>query len=267
MWLEVQASVPSDPSATTPFFQSGAWDAATGVLTRDAQLKIYEVALGRAGATMEPYPTQFHFVTNQIVFQDNRIPPAGFDTTNVKFDEMAPVPASLYPPTTANGTILQHWDDSSYTIAIPATATGDVQVTVSLLYQTASKDYVDFLQANGPRAGNAVTRGDDIKTVWQNHGKSEPVVMATQTFTVMNTAPFVPILDMAGANALDLSGAVEDMAVPAYDMMIIPNPKKPKHGCGVSVAGADWSDLGPLATLLVAGVLFSRRRRRPGARG
>jgi hypothetical protein len=266
MWLQVSATVPSDASMPPPFFQSGAWDPATGLLTRDTQLKIYEVALGRMGATMEPYPTQFHFVTNQIVFQDNRIPPAGFDTTNPKFDEMAPVPASLYPPTTPNGTVLRNWDDTSYTIAIPATATGDVQVTVTLLYQTASKDYVDFLQANGPRVGNAVTRGDDIKTVWLNHEKSAPVVMATQMFTVQNTAPFVPPPDMSGAVPPDLSGAVEDLAIPAYDMEIVPNPKKPKHGCGISVVGADWTDLGPLASLLVAGVLFSRRRK-SGARG
>jgi hypothetical protein len=264
MWLQVAASVPSDPRMPPPFFQSGAWNATTGVLTRDSQLKIYEVALGRLGAAMEPYPTVFHFVTNQIVFQDNRIPPAGFDMTNVKFDEMAPVPPSLYPPTTPNGTILQNWDDTNYTVAIPTTATGDVQVTVSLMYQTASKDYIDFLRTNN----SSNQRGEDITTVWNNHGKSTPVVMATQTFTVTNTAPFNPMYDMAGGAGLDLSGAVEDMAVPAYDMEIIPNPKKPKRGCGVSVAGADWSDLGPLASLLVAGVLFSRlRRRRPGARG
>ena len=262
MWLSVEASVPT-AAVPAPFFQSGAWDATTGVLTRDAQLKIYEVALGVAGAAMEAYPTQFHFVRNQIVFQDNRIPPSGFDTQDVKFDEMAPVPASLYP-TTAGGRYLQNWDDTSYRLAIPATATGDVQVVVKLLYQTASKDYIDFLQANG-RTGNGTTttRGDDMKTVWQNHGKSPPVVMATQTFTITNTAPFVP-LDAGPTAQPDLSATVEDMAVPgaSFDMEIPLGMKKPKHGCGVSVAGADWTDLGPLASLLVVGVMLSLRRRR-----
>jgi hypothetical protein len=262
MWLEVEASVPT-AAVTTPFFASGAWDPATGVLTRDSQLKIYEVALGVAGAAMEAYPTQFHFARNQIVFQDNRIPPAGFDTTAARFDEMAPVPASLYPPVTAGGTTLRNWDDTSYSVPIPATATGDVQVVVKLLYQTASKDYIDFLQANG-RTGNgtSVTRGDDMKTVWQNHGKSAPVLMATQTFTITNTAPFVP--QDAGAAQFDLSASVEDMTIPGsdFDMEITPGVKKPKHGCGVSVAGADWTDLGPLACLLLVGALVSLRRRR-----
>jgi MYXO-CTERM domain-containing protein len=249
MWLLVQASVPSDPSMPPPFFESGAWDLGSGVLTRDTQLKIYEVALGRRGAAMEPYPTQFHFVTNQIVFQDNRIPPAGFDMNNPAFDQMAPVPSSLYPPATPGGTTLRNWDDSSYTIPVPALATGDVRVTVSLLYQTASKDYIDFLRTANTTNG----RGEDITTVWNNHGRSTPVVMATQSFTVANTAPYVPPADMG---TLDMA-----VPLPPWDMIITPDPPKPQHGCGVSVAGADWSDLGPLATLLVAGFLLSRRRR------
>jgi MYXO-CTERM domain-containing protein len=263
MWLQVEAGIPSDPNATGPFFASGAWDAATGVLTRDAALKIYEVALGVSGAAAEPYPTQFHFVKNQIVFQDNRIPPLGFDPTAASFDELAPVPASLYPATT--GGKLPNWDDTSYTIPVPATASGDVVVTVSLLYQTASNDYVDFLQANN----TTNPRGNEMKLIWSNHDRSPPVVMATTTFTVTNTAPYVGPPDLATDATADLSAvAPDDLAAPSTgggdDLAggagggVMTGQK---HGCGVSIAGADWSDLGPLALLVIGGALVSRRRR------
>jgi hypothetical protein len=260
MWLQVSAAIPSDPSMPPPFFQSGAWNASTGALTRDNQLKIYEVALGVMGASVEPYPTQFHFAKNQILFQDNRIPPSGFDPSDPNFDQMAPViggSLSSYP-VQGNGK-LPNWDDSSYTFTIPTQATGDVAVSVSLLYQTASDDYINFL-SNGNTTNN---RGNDLRTVWMNHEKSPPVVMAQQMFTVTNTMPYVPpIVGDMSASVIDLSASAVDMTNGPGDLAVPLNPGYQGPGCVwvASVAGADFRDLGPLALLLVAGVILSRRR-------
>ena len=64
----------------------------------------------------------------------------------------------------------QYWDDTLY--ALPAGAT---QVSVSLNYQTTSKEYIEFL-----RDANVTNEAGQIAyDLWQSHGMSEPVNMDT----------------------------------------------------------------------------------------
>ena len=82
----------------------------------------------------------FHFVLNNTTVKDNRIPPRGYTVAAYDRPGMAPVGARY-----ANG---QYWDETVY--ALPA---GAVRVVASLYYQTASKEYIDFLRARGGAAG------------------------------------------------------------------------------------------------------------------
>ena len=272
MWLQVIASVPSQTlPAANPFFQSGAYDDTSGVLTRDAQAKVYEVELSIAGRTSAPNPPEFHFAANQIVWKDNRIPPLGFDTTIANYNEMQPVGA-VYP-TDGSGHLV-NYDDTNYSVPIPSFATGDVQIMVRLVYQTTSKEYVDFLR----QTNTSNQRGQDITTIWQNHGKGPFVVMASQTFNVSNSKPCVASAEICDGldndcnGMTDENGACDDMAVPA-DLAVAPDDlsattddastgKTKPSGCGVSVAGADWTDLGPLALLFALVLAFALRRAR-----
>jgi hypothetical protein len=280
MWLQVIAGVPGEMGAD-PFFQSGAYDDTTGVLTKDAQAKIYEVELSVAGKTAPPNPPEFHFVGNQIVWKDNRIPPAGFDPTldATTWPEIAPVGATY--PTDGNGHLV-NYDDTPYTVAVPPFATGNVMVTVRLVYQTTSKDYIDFLRSANTTNG----RGQDMTRIWQNHGRGPWVEMASTTFMVNNTAPCVPTTEICDGKDNDCDGVVDngdvcvDLSVPPDDLsapppddmamtmddggndqtdMMLARPKP--TGCGVSVAGADWSDLGPLGILIAGALLVARRWR------
>src|SRR5262249_37267854 len=80
MWLHVQAR----DGASTLLWESGAYDPATGVLTRDAQVKVYESKQGMWNPVTSSCETDaagselFHFVLNDCVALDNRIPPKGF---------------------------------------------------------------------------------------------------------------------------------------------------------------------------------------------
>jgi hypothetical protein len=205
MWLMVTAQ-----GGGQTLLDSGDYDSSTGILTRDGQLKIYEIELGAAGATPTAYPQQFHFVRNQIVYSDNRIPPSGFDSTAANFDEMAPVPARLYPTTSGK---LPNWDDTSYTVTLPPDAAGDLVVSAQLVYQTASKDYVDFLDAGN--SSNA--RGSDLKQVWLQHDRAPYVVMATASFSVpIVAAP--PGSDLALPSDLDASAELPDLSVAPADL-------------------------------------------------
>lgn len=131
-------------------FESGAYDAQTGVLADDPYLKVYEakLAIDSGAAVTET----FHFVLNNHVLKDNRIPPRGY--TVAAFDQpgLRPIAAAY-----ADG---QYWDVTTY--PLPADA---VAVAVVLYYQTASKEYVDFLRERGGADGVVLGQmWDDLKS-------------------------------------------------------------------------------------------------------
>jgi hypothetical protein len=158
MWLTVRAFAADGRQV----YMSGAYNSTTGVLAQDPDLKVYEVKQGitpELAAELGEAPGEsFHFVLNNTVIKDNRIPPRGF--TVAAFDTMGLQPVgAVY----ADG---QFWDETVY--ALPADA---VAVTAVLYYQTASREYVDFLRTNGSADG--ATLGE----LWDDD-KSPPVVMA-----------------------------------------------------------------------------------------
>jgi len=162
--------------------ESGVYDANTGVLTYDEQVKIYEVKPGLDSLTAplagEPEGPSFHFVLNNKVFKDNRIPPRGF--TNAAFAEFGGAPVAY---SYADG---QYWDETDY--SIPA---GAATATVTLYYQSTSKEFIDFLRDKN----TTNDLGQQLHDLWANNGKCPPEVMAS-----------------AGVPVADLTGGGVDMA-------------------------------------------------------
>ena len=161
IWLNVQAF----DASGTKVFESGAYDPDTAVLTHDDQAKIYEIHLGispgLAAAIGMPAGPGFHFVLNDTVYHDNRIPPRGF--TNAAFETIQSPPVDA---TYADG---QYWDNTSYTLPSESDS-----VVVRLFYQTLSKEYVEFLRD----ANTTNSAGQDLYNAWALHGRSAPVLMA-----------------------------------------------------------------------------------------
>jgi uncharacterized repeat protein (TIGR01451 family) len=158
MWIHMQAF----DGAGTVVYESGAYDSGTRELVRDEALKVYEVKQGisESLATLvgEPAGASFHLLLNNQVVKDNRIPPRGY--TQAAFDKpgLRPVRASY-----ADG---QHWDDTVY--VVPAATE---RVFATLYYQTASKEYVQFLRERGGIDGQA------LLDLWEA-SPSPPQVMA-----------------------------------------------------------------------------------------
>ncbi|MEZ5332448.1 MAG: hypothetical protein R2991_10450 [Thermoanaerobaculia bacterium] len=143
MWLHVEARDATD----TLLWESGGYDSSTGVLTQDAQVKVYQTLRGTwdtgSGSCVHTNgggAEIFHFVLNDCIVVDNRIPPLGF--TGGSDPETRPV-AYTYPE--ASPGVLVNYDDTEYAVPIPVDATSPVTVRATLRYQTASKEYVDFL--------------------------------------------------------------------------------------------------------------------------
>jgi hypothetical protein len=158
MWINLKAY----DGAGEVVYESGRYDGAEDRLVRDADAKVYEVKQGISEALAalvgEPAGASFHFLLNNEVVKDNRIPPRGY--TQAAFDAagLRPVGASY-----ADG---QHWDETTYTL--PAETE---RVAATLYYQAASREYVEFLRARGGVDGEA------LYGLWRT-SPSPPQVMA-----------------------------------------------------------------------------------------
>ncbi|MBW1859251.1 MAG: hypothetical protein JRI70_04030 [Deltaproteobacteria bacterium] len=117
----------------------------------------------------------FHFVLNNTVIKDDRIPPYGMDREKARQRNALPVPADQY-----NG------DSGTYDYfdVVPLSPHADATyATIDLLYQPTSWEYVQFLYLgnNGQNAFLA-NEGAYMLEAWLNTGMAEPYVMATATW-------------------------------------------------------------------------------------
>ncbi|MEZ4237672.1 MAG: MYXO-CTERM sorting domain-containing protein [Myxococcota bacterium] len=213
-WLEVYVR----DGSGRELMRSGVYDDATQTLDRsEPQLRTYEARLGSDGVF------SYHMVEqNQILF-DGRIPPRGF----VSRPDLAPVGREY--PVQPDGT-LAHWDLAPYTFDVPEDVVEPVQVTARLLYQTTTREFVEFLRD----ANLTDTLGQEMYDLWVAYGQDPPTQMELAVATFPVAAPPVTTL-------------------PDDEDEITP------HHCGCrSTSGAP---LGLLAPLVLAGVASTRRRR------
>jgi hypothetical protein len=162
MWINVKAF----DATMNLIAEFGAYDTNTATLTT-SNTKVYEVKLGMSpdilaatGLTNESDGSSFHFVLNNMVVKDNRIPPRGF--TNQAFKDIQS------PPVGYSYSDGQYWDETVYTLPSQA-----IWYEVSLYYQTASREYITFLRDNN----TTDTYGTRLYSAWVATGKSAPVLM------------------------------------------------------------------------------------------
>lgn len=206
IWLNVKALDTNGQIV----FESGAYDFAEADLLEDPQIKVYEIHPGLSPSLADalglPPGKSFHFVLNDTIYSDNRIPPRGY--TNTAFEEIqSPTVDYAY----ADG---QYWDETPY--QLPQSADS---VVVTLYYQTTNKEYVEFLRDEN-RTNSA---GQDLYDAWVAQGKSAPVVMAT-----VREAVNVTVTD-AGDGPPAIYGLVQNY----------PNPFNPTTRIAYSLGGRD----------------------------
>ncbi len=188
MWINIKVF----DDALSVIEEYGAYDDITAELMT-TNTTVYETHLG-VDATMAAVSglatgKSFHFALNNKVYKDNRIPPRGFTNTAYRAIQALPVAASY-----ADG---QFWDDSRFRLH-----PGAAQATISLFYQTASRDYIEFLRSENYTNDD----GDVLYDQWAMTGMSTPVLMASVT---VNLQPFATgdadengSVDLADATAM-----------------------------------------------------------------
>jgi len=175
MWVNVQYR---DDSGNV-LNQIGAYDSNTATLDTNGTT-IYEANYGldqsMASTTGLPEGKSFHFVLNNTVVKDNRIPPRGYTLDNFTSVQAAPVGVN-YPDH-------HYWHDSSY--QIPSLSHS---VVVSLYHQTTTREYIEFLRDENT-TNNA---GQIAYDQWVLHGKSTPQLMDQTTLYIGSGACPPPI--------------------------------------------------------------------------
>jgi len=157
-------------------------------LLYDRMTDAVEETLGQLAA--EPAGTiehTNHFVINNAVYSDNRIPPYGFAYDEARTRNTLPVPATQYGDPGPGG-VYQHWRDVSFVVP-----PGAASVEVRLLYQQTSWEYVQFLWlANDGQGSFLGNEGVNMLDAWLNTGMSPPFTMKSVT------VPLAPVFSAPG---------------------------------------------------------------------
>ena len=206
MWIQIRAV---DASGQVLFEDGMLKD---GYLVRTPETKVYEQVTLATGypfldenrdGQVDEKESHFHFVLMNDVRKDNRIPPKGYNKAAYQADGAFIVPRDPKDNDYADG---QHWDVTPYRFAIPKSAKGPVRVEAHLLYQTFSREYVEFLnqhdrektQACGGRARNLPatgpyggkcdrypTWGKAFYDLWKKSGMGPPVEMGVAAIELL----------------------------------------------------------------------------------
>ncbi len=123
-----------------------------------------------------------HFVLNDAIVSDNRIPPYGFSYALAAERHALPVPPDQYGDPGSDGTY-RYWDE--VTLSPPA---GAMSAAIALRYQPTSWEYVQFLHlANDGSIAHLADTGSDLVAAWRNTGMAAPHDIDTIAWTVADT--------------------------------------------------------------------------------
>jgi hypothetical protein len=159
------------------------YDRVTGAVTAT----LGDIAAQAPGTSHET----FHFVLNNKVVKDNRIPPYGMSYDEALKRSILPVPSTQYGNPGAGG-VYNYRDE--FALNPPA---GAVSATISLMYQPTSWEYIQFLDhANNGSVSFLADEGANILDAWLNTGMAAPYAMASTTWSA-------PVVDTDGDGVAD----------------------------------------------------------------
>jgi cytochrome c553 len=149
-------------------------------LTFDRKTGAVTLTLGELGAQAPGTSREtFHFVLNNTIMRDNRIPTWQMSYDEARIRNALPVPADQYGNPGPGG-VYDHFD--VVPLDPPATA---IRGEIDLLYQPTSWEYIQFLQlANEGTNAFLGEEGDKMLKAWLNTGMAAPHTMASTTITV-----------------------------------------------------------------------------------
>jgi PKD repeat protein len=185
-------------------------------LSYDRVTGLADYTLGNlAGEAPGTYHETFHFVLNNKVVKDNRIPPYGMRYDMARVRNALPVPADQYGNPGPGGTY-NYWDEVS--LNPPA---GAESAAIDMLYQPTSWEYIQFLYLANDRANAFLANeGEYMLEAWLNAGMADPYIMASAIWTVPPSADTGgPYAGVEGQTVnLDASGSIGSIVLYEWDI-------------------------------------------------
>jgi hypothetical protein len=184
------------------------------------------------------YHETFHFVLNNSVTKDNRIPSYGMSYDEARTRNCLPVPEDQYGSPGPGGTY-EHWDE-----VVLNPPSGAVYAAVDLLYQPTSWEYIQFLYlANDGSNAFLADEGLYMLEGWLNTGMAYPFVMASTTWGTPPAPPpeYVIVDDLATwsiskqgelVGQTSTFGAGDKVGIVGH---VVDNQATPLSGCQVYV--------------------------------
>jgi len=142
-------------------------------ITGEVDLALGDIAAQEPGTAHE----SFHFVINNAVVKDNRIPPYEFSYDEARKRNTLPVPADQYGDPESGGNY-RYWDEVALHPPVDA-----VYATIELVYQPTSWEYIQFLWlANSGQNTFLANEGINLLDAWLNTGMAPHYGMASATW-------------------------------------------------------------------------------------
>ena len=151
-----------------------------------------ELAAMAPGESLET----FHFVLNNTVIKDNRIPPYGMSYDEAKRRNASPVPPDQYEG--SPGGVYKYYDEVD--LSPPA---GAKTASIDLLYQPTSWEYIQFLYLANKQSGFLGQEGINMLDAWLNTGMAAPFVMASAAWRDETSSCEVTAPTLLAAEAAD----------------------------------------------------------------
>jgi hypothetical protein len=167
--------------------------------------------------------SSFHFVLNNVILHDTRIPPYLFDRDEAAQRSALPVPHSQYGNPDAGG-VYDYWSTSQF--AVPP---GAVRAEVRLIYQQTSWEYIQFLSLENDQQSTFLGQeGVHLLDGWLNTGQAAPleIAMADVDLALGGIAPGEASRQ---AEPLDMMSAAYDSVAETIDVTYTPSCDATDH--------------------------------------
>ncbi len=160
-----------------------------GAVIDDGWLRVYRARHG----TLDAGP-QEHLVKHEVIYEDTRIPPAGFHPPPGA--ATTPVPDFFYA---AGDGGWNDYDEVEWHVDLPPTLKHGqtFDVTARLLYQSTTPEHVRFLHAEN----RSTDAGQNLLDVWRATNEAAPVEMTRAVRTVAVIDPDAGVPDAGGTSS------------------------------------------------------------------
>ncbi|WP_437928939.1 hypothetical protein WMF37_06555 [Sorangium sp. So ce291] len=223
----------------------GGYDADTGEIQHEPPTHEYRAVHGRwdgdAGEKEE------HLALHDMVISDTRIPPKGF------------VPSQTTQPTQeidfgdANGGY-RNYDEASFTLAVPADASGAQTLSARVYYQSMTREYIEFLRS----ANVTDNKGEELMAIYEDTGEAPPILVANADAPIdLGNPPSTT--GSGGSGSSGGSGGDGDGGSPTGGAA---SGSREDGGCGLRTPGSGHGGWLPAALAGLALASAAARRRR-----